>query len=86
MEKPKSAKAPEDWEPQEMTIFKSTAFGDEADRPLMRSDGTYTYFTPDIAYQYDKFARGFKKLIMVLGADHAGSVTRLKSEFFKIPS
>ncbi len=79
LEKPKSAKAPEDWEPQEMTIFKSTAFGDEADRPLMRSDGTYTYFTPDIAYQYDKFARGFKKLIMVLGADHAGYVTRLKS-------
>ncbi len=79
LEKPKSAKAPEDWEPQEMTIFKSTEFGDEADRPLMRSDGTYTYFTPDIAYQYDKFSRGFKKLIMVLGADHAGYVTRLKS-------
>ncbi len=79
LEKPKSAKAPEDWEPQEMTIFKSTAFGDETDRPLKRSDGTYTYFTPDIAYQYDKYQRGFKKLIMVLGADHAGYVTRLKS-------
>ncbi len=79
LEKPKSAKAPEDWEPQEMTIFKSTAFGDETDRPLKRSDGTYTYFTPDIAYQYDKFHRGFKKLIMVLGADHAGYVARLKS-------
>ncbi len=79
LEKPKSAKAPEDWEPQEMTIFKSTEFGDEADRPLKRSDGTYTYFTPDIAYQYDKYKRGFKKLIMVLGADHAGYVTRLKS-------
>jgi arginyl-tRNA synthetase len=79
LEKPKSAKAPEDWEPQEMLIFKSTEFGDEADRPLARADGTYTYFMPDIAYQYDKFKRGFKKLIMVLGADHAGYVTRLKS-------
>jgi len=79
LEKPKSAKAPEDWEPQEMTIFKSTEFGDEADRPLRRSDGTYTYFMPDIAYQYNKFERGFKKMIMVLGADHSGYVTRLKS-------
>lgn len=78
-EKPKSAKAPEDWEPQEMLIFKSSAFGDEADRPLARADGTYTYFMPDIAYQYNKFERGFKKLVMVLGADHAGYVTRLKS-------
>lgn len=79
LEKPKSAKAPEDWEPQEMLIFKSTEFGDEADRPLARADGTYTYFMPDIAYQYDKYKRGFKKLIMVLGADHGGYVTRLKS-------
>ncbi len=77
--KPKSAKAPEDWEPREMMIFKSTAFGDEADRPLKRSDGSYTYFTPDIAYQYDKYQRGFKNLIMVFGADHAGYVARLKS-------
>ena len=79
LEKPKSAKAPEDWEPQEMLIFKSSQFGDEADRPLARADGTYTYFMPDIAYQYDKYKRGFKKVIMVLGADHAGYVTRLKS-------
>lgn len=79
LEKPKSAKAPEDWEPQEMTIFKSTEFGDETDRPLRRSDGTYTYFMPDIAYQYNKFERGFKKMFMVLGADHSGYVTRLKS-------
>ena len=62
-----------------MLIFKSSAFGDEADRPLARADGTYTYFMPDIAYQYNKFERGFKKLVMVLGADHAGYVTRLKS-------
>ena len=79
LEKPKSAKAPEDWSPAEMTIFKSTAFGDETDRPVKRADGTYTYFMPDIAYQYDKFSRGFKKLIMVLGADHAGYVLRLQS-------
>ncbi len=78
-EKPKSAKAAEDWEPQEMLMFKSSEFGDEADRPLARADGTYTYFTPDIAYQYNKFERGFKKLVMVLGADHAGYVTRIKS-------
>lgn len=78
-EKPKSAKAADDWEPKEMLLFKSTKFGDEADRPLARADGTYTYFMPDIAYQYNKFQRGFKKLVMVLGADHAGYVTRLKS-------
>lgn len=78
-EKPKSAKAAEDWEPQEMLLFRSTAFGDETDRPLARANGTYTYFTPDIAYQYNKFERGFKKLIMVLGADHAGYVKRLTS-------
>lgn len=79
LDKPKSAKAPDDWLPQEMTIFKSTLFGDEADRPLIREDGSYTYFMPDIAYQYDKYMRGFKKLVMVLGADHAGYVRRLSS-------
>ncbi len=79
LEKPKGAKAADDWEPKEMTIFKSTLFGDEVDRPLCRSDGSYTYFTPDIAYQLDKYKRGFKKLIMVLGADHAGYVARMKA-------
>ncbi len=79
LEKPKGAKAADDWEPHEMTIFKSTLFGDEVDRPLRRSDGSYTYFTPDIAYQLDKYKRGFKKLIMVLGADHAGYVARMKA-------
>ena len=79
LEKPKSAKATDDWTPQEMLIFKSTEFGDEADRPLARADGTYTYFLPDIAYQYNKFERGFKRLIMVLGADHGGYVKRLTS-------
>ena len=78
-EKPKSAKAMEDWEPKEMLLFRSTKFGDETDRPLARADGTYTYFMPDIAYQYNKFQRGFKRLIMTLGADHAGYVKRLTS-------
>lgn len=78
-EKPKSAKAMEDWEPKEMLLFRSTKFGDETDRPLARADGTYTYFMPDIAYQYNKFQRGFKRLIMTLGADHGGYVKRLTS-------
>ena len=78
-EKPKSAKAMEDWEPKEMLLFRSTKFGDETDRPLARADGTYTYFMPDIAYQYDKYKRGFKRLIMTLGADHGGYVKRLTS-------
>ena len=78
-EKPKSDKAGDDWEPHEMLLFRSTKFGDEADRPLARADGTYTYFMPDIAYQYDKFKRGFKRLIMTLGADHGGYVKRLTS-------
>ena len=78
-EKPKSDKAGDDWEPHEMLLFRSTKFGDETDRPLARADGTYTYFMPDIAYQYDKFQRGFNRLIMVLGADHGGYVKRLTS-------
>ncbi|NCB49124.1 MAG: arginine--tRNA ligase [Alphaproteobacteria bacterium] len=76
---PKGLKSDEDWEPHKMTIFKSTEFGDEVDRPLKRADGSYTYFTPDIGYQLNKYERGFKKLIMVLGADHAGYVARMKA-------
>ena len=78
-EKPKSDKAGDDWEPHEMLLFRSTKLGDEADRPLARADGTYTYFMPDIAYQYDKYKRGFKRLIVTLGADHGGYVKRLTS-------
>ena len=78
-EKPKSDKVGDEWEPHKMLLFRSTKFGDEADRPLARADGTYTYFMPDIAYQYDKFSRGFKRLIMTLGADHGGYVKRLTS-------
>ncbi len=79
LEKPKSRKALEDWTPQEMLLFKSTEFGDDSDRPLARADGSYTYLAPDVAYEFDKYKRGFKKLIMCLGADHSGYVTRLKS-------
>ncbi|NCA80835.1 MAG: arginine--tRNA ligase, partial [Sphingobacteriia bacterium] len=78
LEKPKSAKVSEDWSPREMTVFKSTLFGDETDRPLKRPDGSYTYFTPDIAYQCDKHQRGFEKLIVVFGGNYANYAMRLK--------
>jgi arginyl-tRNA synthetase len=72
-------KQPEDWEEREQTLFRSTAFGDDVDRPVKKSDGSWTYFAPDIAYHWDKVARGFDQLIDVLGADHGGYVKRLKA-------
>ena len=69
----------EDWEDREQTLFRSTAFGDDVDRPLMKSDGSYTYFASDIAYHADKIARGFRTLIDVWGADHAGYIKRLQA-------
>ncbi|MGD9738095.1 MAG: arginine--tRNA ligase [Bauldia sp.] len=69
----------EDWEDREQTLFRSTQFGDDMDRPLMKSDGSYTYFAGDIAYHYDKFLRGFRSMIDVLGADHGGYVKRIKA-------
>ena len=68
-----------DWEDREQTLFKATAFGDDTDRALMKSDGGYTYFASDMAYHYNKLARGFKHLINVFGADHAGYLTRVKA-------
>jgi arginyl-tRNA synthetase len=68
-----------DWEDREQTLFKSTAFGDDTDRALMKSDGSYTYFASDMAYHHNKLARGFRHLINVLGADHAGYLARLKA-------
>jgi len=68
-----------DWEDREQTLFKSTAFGDDVDRALMKSDGSYTYFAADMAYHHNKLARGFKHLINVFGADHAGYLTRVKA-------
>ncbi len=76
---PPKGKTPEDWEPREQTLFRSTAHGDDVDRPIMKSDGGWTYFAPDIAYHYDKVSRGFDALIDVFGADHGGYVKRMKA-------
>ena len=67
----------EEWEDREQTLFKSTEFGDEADRALMKSDGTYTYFAGDAAYHYEKLGRGYRHLINVFGADHIGYIPRM---------
>ena len=76
---PPKGKVPEDWEPREQTLFKSTEHGDDVDRPIKKSDGSWTYFAPDIAYHYDKVKRGFDELIDVFGADHGGYVKRMKA-------
>ncbi|SFR44275.1 arginine--tRNA ligase [Litoreibacter janthinus] len=76
---PPKGKVPEDWEPREQTLFRSTAHGDDVDRPIQKSDGAWTYFAPDIAYHYDKIQRGFDELIDVFGADHGGYVKRMKA-------
>ena len=69
----------EDWEDREQTLFRSTAFGDDVDRPLKKSDGSYTYFASDIAYHRTKLARGFRALIDVWGADHGGYIKRMQA-------
>lgn len=76
---PPKGKEPEDWEPRLQTLFRSTAHGDDVDRPVMKSDGSWTYFAPDIAYHYDKIQRGFDELIDIFGADHGGYVKRMKA-------
>jgi arginyl-tRNA synthetase len=76
---PPKGKTPEDWEPRTQTLFKSTDFSDDVDRPVMKSDGAWTYFAPDIAYHYDKISRGFDELIDIFGADHGGYVKRMKA-------
>lgn len=76
---PPKGKTPEDWEPREQTLFRSTEHGDDVDRPIMKSDGSWTYFAPDIAYHYNKISRGFDVLIDVFGADHGGYVKRMKA-------
>ena len=76
---PPKGKTLEDWEPRSQTLFKSTDFGDDVDRPVMKSDGAWTYFAPDIAYHFDKISRGFDELIDVFGADHGGYVKRMKA-------
>jgi len=76
---PPKGKKPEDWEPREQTLFKSTEHGDDVDRPVKKSDGAWTYFAPDIAYHYDKILREFDALIDVFGADHGGYVKPMKA-------
>ncbi len=76
---PPKGKLPEDWEPREQTLFKSTDHGDDVDRPVKKSDGSWTYFAPDIAYHYDKITRGYDELIDIFGADHGGYVKRMKA-------
>jgi len=76
---PPKGEVPEDWEDREQTLFRSTEVGDDMDRPLVKSDGSYTYFAADVAYFKDKFERGYKRMVFVLGADHGGYVKRLKA-------
>jgi arginyl-tRNA synthetase len=78
LDKPKG-EVPEDWEDREQTLFRSTAYGDDVDRPLKKSDGTYTYFASDVAYSKNKIDRDFGELVYVLGADHGGYVKRLEA-------
>ncbi len=76
---PPKGKTPEDWEPRPQTLFRATDFGDDVDRPLRKSDGSWTYFASDMAYHLDKFERGFAKMIDVWGADHGGYVKRMQA-------
>ncbi len=78
LEPPKGMK-PEDWEPRPQLLFRSTGFGDDVDRPLQKSDGSWTYFATDIAYHFDKYQRGFTHMIDVWGADHGGYVKRMQA-------
>ncbi|HEV2558511.1 MAG TPA: arginine--tRNA ligase [Microvirga sp.] len=76
---PPKGQKDEDWEDREQVLFRATAFGDDVDRPLLKSDGSYTYFANDIAYHRSKFERGFRQMIDVWGADHGGYVKRMKA-------
>ncbi|MBC6406493.1 MAG: arginine--tRNA ligase [Rhodospirillales bacterium] len=76
---PPKGKQPEDWEPRPQTLFRATRFGDDIDRPLKKSDGSWTYFANDMAYHLDKYRRGFRRQIDVWGADHGGYVKRMRS-------
>ncbi|MBO0757942.1 MAG: arginine--tRNA ligase, partial [Bradyrhizobiaceae bacterium] len=76
---PKGGAPIEDWEDREQLLFRATAFGDDVDRPLKKSDGSYTYFASDIAYHKSKFDRGFRDMIDVWGADHKGYIKRMQA-------
>jgi arginyl-tRNA synthetase len=76
---PPKGEKPDDWEDREQTLFRSTAVGDDIDRPLVKSDGQFTYFAADVAYLKDKVRRGFEHTVFVLGADHGGYVKRMEA-------
>src|SRR5579883_312656 len=76
---PPKGGAEEDWEDREQTLFRTTEFGDDVDRPLKKSDGSYTYFASDIAYHKSKLDRGFRNMVDVWGADHGGYVRRMQA-------
>lgn len=76
---PPKGKKPDDWEERPQTLFRATQFGDDTDRPLKKSDGSWTYFANDIAYHWDKYNRGSTHLIDILGADHGGYVKRIRA-------
>lgn len=76
---PPKGQKDEDWEDREQTLFRATQFGDDVDRPLLKSDGSYTYFANDIAYHRSKFTRGYAEMIDVWGADHGGYVKRMQA-------
>lgn len=78
LEKPKGEDA-KNWEEIEQFLFKSKDFGDDSDRAVMKSDGSWAYFMPDIAYHFDKFKRGFSNMVLVLGADHRGYKKRISA-------
>ena len=76
---PPKGKTPDDWEPRPQVLFRATRFGDDVDRPLKKSDGSFTYFASDIAYHQDKYLRGFADMIDIWGADHGGYVKRMQA-------
>ncbi|MBS1183279.1 MAG: argS [Proteobacteria bacterium] len=76
---PPKGQLPDDWEDREQVLFRSSNAGDDVDRPLVKSDGSYTYFAADVAYMRSKYQRGFKQMIFILGADHGGYVKRLEA-------
>jgi arginyl-tRNA synthetase len=78
LEPPKGMK-PDDWEPRPQLLFRATQFGDDVDRPLQKSDGSWTYFAADMAYHLDKYRRGFAEMVDVWGADHGGYVKRMQA-------
>jgi arginyl-tRNA synthetase len=79
LEPPKGKEPPPDWEPSPQTLFKSSDFGDDSDRALKKSDGSWTYFAPDIACHFNKVERGYTQMIDVWGADHIGYIKRMQS-------